>query len=76
MSGGGENLGGRLALSIAETAAVLGVGKRTVERAVAERALPHVRFGRRRVLIPVAAVEQLIAEAVERAAAGATGSER
>jgi excisionase family DNA binding protein len=51
----------RLALSVAEAAAALGVSKDAVYDAVRCHELPAIRI-RRRILIPVAALEQLLAQ--------------
>ena len=51
----------RLALSVAEAAAALGVSKDAVYDAVRCHELPAIRI-RRRILIPVAALEQLFAQ--------------
>ena len=58
---------GRRALSVRETAAQLGVSVRLVAKAIANGALPSFKFGDRR-LIPVDAVEELLAQARVRAA--------
>jgi excisionase family DNA binding protein len=49
----------RLALSVAEAAAALGVSKDAIYDAVRCHELPAIRI-RRRILIPVAALEQLL----------------
>jgi excisionase family DNA binding protein len=49
----------RLALSVAEAAAVLGVSKDAIYDAVRCHELPAIRI-RRRILIPLAALEQLM----------------
>jgi excisionase family DNA binding protein len=49
----------RLALSVAEAAAVLGVSKDAIYDAVRCHELPAIRI-RRRILIPLAALEQLL----------------
>ena len=51
----------RLALSVAEAAAALGVSKDAIYDAVRCHELPAIRV-RRRVLIPLAALEQLLAQ--------------
>ena len=51
----------RLALSVAEAAVALGVSKDAVYDAVRCHELPAVRI-RGRIVIPVAALEQLLAE--------------
>jgi excisionase family DNA binding protein len=51
----------RLALSVAEAAAALGVSKDAVYDAVRCHELPAIRI-RGRIVIPVAALEQLLAE--------------
>jgi excisionase family DNA binding protein len=57
---GGEGVGvKRLALSVAEAAAVLGVSKDAIYDAVRCHELPAIRI-RRRILIPLAALEQLM----------------
>jgi excisionase family DNA binding protein len=52
----------RLALSVGEVAAALGIGRRTVERAIADGVIPSVTLGRRR-LVPVTALRSLLREA-------------
>lgn len=49
----------RLALSVAEAAAALGVSKDAIYDAVRCHELPAIRV-RRRILIPLAALEQLL----------------
>jgi excisionase family DNA binding protein len=49
----------RLALSVVEAAAVLGVSKDAIYDAVRCHELPAIRI-RRRILIPLAALEQLM----------------
>jgi excisionase family DNA binding protein len=49
-----------LALSVAEAAAALGVSKDAIYDAVRCHELPAIRI-RRRILIPLAALEQLLA---------------
>jgi excisionase family DNA binding protein len=51
----------RLALSVAEAAAALGVSKDAVYDAVRCHELPAIRI-RGRIVIPVAALEQLLAQ--------------
>ena len=51
----------RLALSVAEAAAALGVSKDAIYDAVRCHELPAFRI-RRRILIPLAALEQLLAQ--------------
>ena len=51
----------RLALSVAEAAAALGVSKDAIYDAVRCHELPAIRV-RRRILIPLAALEQLLAQ--------------
>ena len=51
----------RLALSVTEAAAALGVSKDAIYDAVRCHELPAIRI-RRRILIPLAALEQLLAE--------------
>jgi len=51
----------RLALSVAEAAAALGVSKDAIYDAVRCHELPAIRI-RRRILIPLAALEQLLAQ--------------
>jgi excisionase family DNA binding protein len=56
----GEGVGvERLALSVAEAAAVLGVSKDAIYDAVRCHELPAIRI-RRRILIPLAALERLM----------------
>jgi excisionase family DNA binding protein len=50
----------RLALSVAEAAVALGVSKDAIYDAVRCHELPAIRI-RRRILIPLAALEQLLA---------------
>jgi excisionase family DNA binding protein len=49
----------RLAMSVAEAAAALGVSKDAIYDAVRCHELPAIRI-RRRILIPLAALEQLL----------------
>ena len=49
----------RLAMSVAEAAAALGVSKDAIYDAVRCHELPAIRI-RRRILIPIAALEQLL----------------
>ena len=58
---------GRLAMSVQETAAQLGVSVRLVAKAIANGTLRSFKFGDRR-LVPVDAVEELLAQAYVRAA--------
>jgi len=58
----------RLVYSLRETALRLGVSLSTIEKAVRDRALRSVKLGRRG-LIPVEAVDELLAQAELRAAA-------
>jgi excisionase family DNA binding protein len=51
----------RLALSVSEAAAALGVSKDAVYDAVRCHELPAIRI-RRRILIPLSALQQLLAE--------------
>ena len=51
----------RLSLSVTEAAAALGVSKDAIYDAVRCHELPATRI-RRRILIPLAALEQLLAE--------------
>jgi excisionase family DNA binding protein len=51
----------RLALSVAEAAAVLGVSKDAIYDAVRCHELPAIRI-RRRILIPLAALEQFLTQ--------------
>jgi excisionase family DNA binding protein len=51
----------RLAMSVAEAAAALGVSKDAIYDAVRCHELPAIRV-RRRILIPLAALEQLLAQ--------------
>lgn len=51
----------RLALSVSETAAALGVSKDAIYDAVRCHELPAIRI-RRRILIPLSALQQLLAE--------------
>jgi excisionase family DNA binding protein len=57
-----DDLDERVALGVSEVASILGLGRRTVERAVAAGVLASFRFRGRR-LVPVAAVRELLAEA-------------
>ena len=63
----------RLVYSLRETALRLGVSLSTIEKAVRDRALGSVKLGRRR-LIPVEAVDELLAQARLRTAQSATSS--
>ena len=63
----------RLAYSEREAALKLGVSLSTIEKAVRDRALGSVKLGRRR-LIPVEAVDELLAQARLRTAQSATSS--
>ena len=63
----------RLVYSLRETALRLGVSLSTIEKAVRDRALRSVKLGRRR-LIPVEAVDELLAQARLRTAQSATSS--
>jgi excisionase family DNA binding protein len=51
----------RLAMSVAEAAAALGVSKDVIYDAVRCHELPAIRI-RRRILIPLAALEQLLTQ--------------
>jgi excisionase family DNA binding protein len=51
----------RLALSVSEAAAALGVSKDAIYDAVRSHELPAIRI-RRRILIPLSALQQLLAE--------------
>jgi excisionase family DNA binding protein len=51
----------RLALSVSEAAAALGVSKDAIYDAVRCHELPAIRI-RRRILIPLSALQQLLAE--------------
>jgi excisionase family DNA binding protein len=50
-------------LGVAETALVLGIGKRTLERAIAEGRFPAVRVGRR-LVIPERAIDLMAEQAI------------
>ena len=63
----------RLAYSLRETARKLGVSLSTIEKAVRDGALGSVKLRHRR-LIPVEAVDELLAQAYLRTAQSATSS--
>ena len=63
----------RLAYSLRETARKLGVSLSTIEKAVRDGALGSVKLRHRR-LIPVEAVDELLAQAHLRTAQSATSS--
>ena len=63
----------RLAYSLRETALKLGVSLSTIEKAVRDGALGSVKLRHRR-LIPVEAVDELLAQAHLRTAQSATSS--
>jgi excisionase family DNA binding protein len=56
----------RLAYSVTEAAARLGVGSMTLYREIAEGKLPAIRI-RDRVLVPKVVLERLVEEAISRA---------
>ena len=58
-----DGSGGGL-LSVDQAAELLGLGKTAAKGLIAAGTLPSIKFGRRR-LVPAAAVEQLIAAALE-----------
>ena len=57
-----SNSGDRQTLTVEEAAAVLGIGRNSAYQAVASGQLPVIRIGRR-LLLPRAALERLLAEA-------------
>ena len=59
---------GRLTLTIPECAEALGKGRNTAYELVAQGKLPVLRLGRR-LVVPKAALEKLLAEAGQHAAA-------
>jgi excisionase family DNA binding protein len=56
-----RNSGERQTLTVEEAAAVLGIGRNSAYQAVASGQLPVLRIGRR-LLVPRAALERLLAE--------------
>ncbi len=64
--------GDRAALSVEEAAARLGISRALVFRLIARGEFPSVRLGGRR-LVPVAALELWLADAVERQQADREG---
>lgn len=61
----------KLTLTVPETARLLGVSRMTAYTAVREGAIPSLRIGRR-VLIPRAALERLLAQASTKSAEGSS----
>jgi excisionase family DNA binding protein len=59
-----EGTGGGL-LSVDQAAELLGLGKTAAKRLITIGTLPSIKFGRRR-LVPAAAIERLIAAAIEK----------
>jgi excisionase family DNA binding protein len=55
-------------MTVDEAAARLGINRSTAYEAVRRGAIPSIRIGRR-VLVPVTALEQLLAQAATRGAA-------
>jgi excisionase family DNA binding protein len=52
----------RLTWTVEEAATLLGISRATAYEAAKTGALPHIKIGRR-ILVPVAAVERMLAEA-------------
>lgn len=47
----------KLAVSVSEAAKMLGIGQRTLYRAINDGTVPHLAFGKR-LVIPIAALEK------------------
>lgn len=52
-------------LTVAQAAMAIGITKRSAQRLVAAGALPVVRFSRRTVRVPVAALDALAQDAID-----------
>ncbi len=50
----------RLAVTVSQAARMLGLSRSAAYRAVQRGELPTIRFGRRRILVPVRALERLV----------------
>jgi excisionase family DNA binding protein len=66
------NAPARMVLSVPEAARVLGISRAFAYELVARGELPHVRLGRR-VVVPVKAVERVLARAFEEDGASGLG---
>lgn len=64
-SSGGAETSGRLTWTVEEAAALLGISRPTAYEAVKTGSIPHIKIGRR-ILIPVAALEKMLADATGR----------
>lgn len=60
--GGNELEGNKKTVSVPETAKLLGIGRGPAYEAVRRGEIPHLRIGKR-ILVPLAALERMLAEA-------------
>lgn len=52
----------KMTLTVPETAKVLGISRNMAYALVREGRIPAIRLGERRLVVPVAAIEQLLAK--------------
>lgn len=55
----------RKTLGVEETARVLGISPFLARKLVKNGTIPHIRLGERRILIPVAAIDELLKNGIQ-----------